>query len=704
MIDPLSVFMMLIVSGVGGLIVAYSIGYMDGDKEERRYFAYMALFVFSMLLLVQGGNLLLLLAGWGMVGLSSYLLIGFWHERPSAIAAAKKAFVMNAIGDATMALALFLLIQKAGSVEFFVLGGDYSSTVATLVALGLLGGAVAKSAQLPLQTWLPDAMEGPTPVSALIHAATMVTAGVYLIVRTHSIFESAPHVADLAAGLGAATLLVAGLIALVQVDIKRVIAYSTMSQIGYMFLGVGLGAYANGMFHLMTHAFFKALLFMAAGIVIHALADEQDIRKMGGLRQLMPRTYLAFLIGSLALVGIFPFAGFFSKDPILAAALDSGAYGYVLWVAGLAGTFLTGLYTFRLLFLVFWGEPSPFVREHFHALKRDVVGLSLGVPVAVLAVLSVIGGWIQWEPYWHPIETWLQTVAEPTVTPENWQEWVSLGARAAARHRRDVCRVAPLRRAGETIRAAFRVRAARARAQVLLRRALRRGLLPSDRLAREGLVSLGRGPPRRRVLELARTGHARSRRRRRASPDRSPPHLRPRDRLERRRPRRRLRGVGQMTTVLIVLPLAAALIIWVLPLNDVSAGALALLAALAEVGVWIQLVVRYDFGQGGLQFAQQWTWFSDLHVSYHVGVYGFSVWLIGLTVVVMAAAIAYGFWAGRERHARVPRPDALPHGVGRRCLHRPGPAALLRLLRGDDDPALRARRGLGRARANGAPL
>jgi NADH-quinone oxidoreductase subunit L len=270
-------------------------------------------------------------------------------------------------------------------------------------------------------------MEGPTPVSALIHAATMVTAGVYLIVRTHAIFESAPHVADLAAGLGAGTLLIAGLIALVQVDIKRVIAYSTMSQIGYMFLGVGVGAYANGMFHLMTHAFFKALLFMAAGIVIHALADEQDVRKMGGLRQLMPLTYVAFLIGSLALVGIFPFAGFFSKDSILAAALDRGAYGYVLWAAGLAGTFLTGLYTFRLLFLVFWGEPSPFVREHFHALKSDFVGLWLAVPVAILAVLSALGGWIQWAPLWHPIETWLQTVAEPTVTPASWQEGVSSG-------------------------------------------------------------------------------------------------------------------------------------------------------------------------------------------------------------------------------------------------------------------------------------
>src|SRR2546421_3393513 len=425
MIDPLSVFMMLIVAGVGALIVAYSIGYMDGDDEERRYFAYMALFVFSMLLLVQGGNLLILLAGWGMVGLSSYLLIGFWHERPSAIAAAKKAFIMNAVGDATMALALFLLIKKAGSVEFGILGGQYSSTVATLVALGLLGGAIAKSAQLPLQTWLPDAMEGPTPVSALIHAATMVTAGVYLIVRTHAIFESAPKVADLAAGLGGGTLLLAGLIALVQVDIKRVIAYSTMSQIGYMFLGVGLGSYANGMFHLMTHAFFKALLFMAAGIVIHALAAEQDIRKMGGLRQLAPRTYWAFLIGSLALVGIFPFAGFFSKDSILAAAMDHGTYGYILWAAGLAGTFLTGLYTFRLLFIVFWGEPSAFVREHFHALKRDVVGVSLAVPVGVLAVLSVIGGWLQFAPLWHPVETWLRTVAEPVVSPTNWQEAIS---------------------------------------------------------------------------------------------------------------------------------------------------------------------------------------------------------------------------------------------------------------------------------------
>jgi NADH-quinone oxidoreductase subunit L len=430
LVDPLSVFMMLIVSGVGFLIVAYSIGYMDGDDEERRYFAYMALFVFSMLLLVQSGNLLILLAGWGLVGLSSYLLIGFWHDRPSAIAAAKKAFIMNALGDATFAIALFLLIQHTGTLDYalsFARAQDLSSNhwVVNLVALGLLGGAVAKSAQLPLQTWLPDAMEGPTPVSALIHAATMVTAGVYLIVRTHALFELAPVVQDLAAGLGAATILLAGLIALVQTDIKRVIAYSTMSQIGYMFLGAGIGAYANGMFHLMTHAFFKALLFMAAGIVIHSLTAEQDMRKMGGLRRYMPLTYIAFLIGSLALVGIPPFAGFFSKDSILASALAEGSYGAVLWVVGVVGALLTGLYTFRMLFMVFGGEPSAFVREHFHALKKDVAGLSMGTTVGILAVLAAIGGWIQFGGVWTPISDWLDPVAPALVEASGWQEATS---------------------------------------------------------------------------------------------------------------------------------------------------------------------------------------------------------------------------------------------------------------------------------------
>jgi NADH-quinone oxidoreductase subunit L len=293
----------------------------------------------------------------------------------------------------------------------------------TLVALGLLGGAAAKSAQIPLHTWLPDAMEGPTPVSALIHAATMVTAGVYLIARTHPIFEQARTVELVAAGMGALTLLVAGLIALVQVDIKRVIAYSTMSQIGYMFLGAGIGAYANGMFHLMTHAFFKALLFMAAGIVIHALSGEQDIRNMRGIGRRLPWTKWAFLAGSLALVGLPPFGGFFSKDSIIAAALHAHWYGVVFWVVALVGTFLTGLYTFRLYFIVFAGEPK--VEPHLHNGKEGP--LTMLVPVGILTVLAVIGGWIQFAPFWHPLTNWLHPVAATlgVAEPKGWQELLS---------------------------------------------------------------------------------------------------------------------------------------------------------------------------------------------------------------------------------------------------------------------------------------
>ncbi len=427
LVDPLSSVMMLIVSGVGALIVLYSLGYMEGDDEQRRYFAYMSLFVFSMLLLVEGGNLLLLLVGWGLVGLSSYLLIGFWHEKPSAIAAAKKAFVMNAFGDATMALALFVLIAHSGSLSFgtsFATAGHLSQTTVDLVALGLLGGAAAKSAQIPLHTWLPDAMEGPTPVSALIHAATMVTAGVYLIARTHPIFELARTVELIAAGMGALTLVVAGLVALVQTDIKRVIAYSTMSQIGYMFLGAGVGAYAGGMFHLLTHAFFKALLFMAAGVVIHALGGEQDIRKMRGIGSLMPLTKWCFLAGALALVGVPPFAGFFSKDSIIAATLNLGWYGYVFWACGVVGAFLTGVYTFRLWFLVFPGEPSAFVREHHHSHHGKEGPWTMLVPVGVLALLATFAGWLQFSPKWHPFTTWLApaartlAIAEPTTHQE----------------------------------------------------------------------------------------------------------------------------------------------------------------------------------------------------------------------------------------------------------------------------------------------
>ncbi len=426
--DQLSVMMMLIVAGVGSLIVAYSVGYMEGEDEERRYFAYMSLFVFSMLLLVQAGNLLLLLAGWGMVGLSSYLLIGFYQQRPEAIAAAKKAFLMNAIGDATIALSLFLLIQQTGQLDYSGVFADapHGGTIANLIALGLLGGAVAKSAQIPLHTWLPDAMEGPTPVSALIHAATMVTAGVYLIVRTNVLFEDAPKVQDLAAGLGAATLLMAGLIALVQVDIKRVIAYSTMSQIGYMFVGAGIGAYSAAMFHLMEHAFFKALLFLAAGIIIHALSGEQDMRKMGGLGKALPYTRNVFLVGALALVGIPPFSGFFSKDSIIASTLTKGTFGYCLFAVCLVGAFLTGLYTFRMFFIVFGGKRSAFAQEHLHHAEGGREGpFSMLWTVGVLAVLAAIGGFIQFTPFWEPLTHWLDPVALSTANPSGTQELIA---------------------------------------------------------------------------------------------------------------------------------------------------------------------------------------------------------------------------------------------------------------------------------------
>jgi NADH-quinone oxidoreductase subunit L len=438
-VDTLAVVMMLVVTGVGGLIVLYSNGYMAGEDEERRYFAYMCLFVFSMLMLVQAGNLLLMLVGWGLVGLASYLLIGFYHDRPEAIAAAKKAFIVNAVGDALFAMGLFLLIAKTGSIDFEAAfgaaeDGSLSSTAVSLIALGLLGGAVAKSAQIPFHTWLPDAMEGPTPVSALIHAATMVTAGVYLICRAHPIFEAAPAIAHMAAIIGLVTLLVAGLVGLVQHDIKRVIAYSTMSQIGYMFLAAGIGAYGFAMFHLVTHAFFKALLFLAAGLVIHHLDGEQDIRRMGGLRKVMPFTHAVFLIGSLALVGIPPLAGFWSKDAVLAAALDTGGgLGWTLYIGGLVGALLTGAYAFRLYFTVFHGSPGESVRahapsDHGHADTHGHHGegpRTMVLPVGILAVLAAVGGLLNIPGAWHTFDHWIAGTAEALTEPSTAQEYVT---------------------------------------------------------------------------------------------------------------------------------------------------------------------------------------------------------------------------------------------------------------------------------------
>ncbi len=368
LVDPLSVFMILIVSGVSTLIHLYSISYMSEDAGLRRFFAYLNFFVFSMLLLVLAGNFVMLIAGWAFVGAASYLLISFWYRRSTATRAGIKAFVINVIGDVGLVLGTYFIFKHTGTLDFlrafhatsagaFGHAANNGDLVAGCVLL--LVGAFAKSAQIPLHTWLPDAMEGPTPVSALIHAATMVTAGVYLIARMHPLFELAPAAQDVGAIVGATTLLVAGTIALTQTDIKRVIAYSTMSQIGYMIMGVSVGAYAAGLFHLMTHAFFKALLFMGAGSIIGAMAGEQSLDRMGGFRKAMPFTYGAFIVGGLALSGIPPFSGFFSKDDILLVTAERGGWHWALYVVGYIGAFLTAIYTFRMIFRAFHGEPVP---------------------------------------------------------------------------------------------------------------------------------------------------------------------------------------------------------------------------------------------------------------------------------------------------------------------------------------------------------
>jgi NADH-quinone oxidoreductase subunit L len=365
LVDPLSVFMILVVTGVSTLIHLYSISYMTEDRGFARYFAYLNFFVFSMLVLVLAGNFVLLIVGWAFVGAASYLLISFWYRRKTATAAGIKAFVINVVGDVGLVLGTYFVFKHTHTLDFlrvfhatqhgaFGHGANSGDLVAGCVLL--LVGAFAKSAQIPLHTWLPDAMEGPTPVSALIHAATMVTAGVYLIARMHPLFELAPAAEDVGAVVGAATLLIAGTIALTQTDIKRVIAYSKMSQIGYMIMGVSVGAYAAGLFHLMTHAFFKALLFMAAGSIIGAMAGEQSLEKMGGFRKAMPFTYGAFIVGGLALSGIPPFSGFFSKDDILLVTAERGGWHWALYVVGYIGALLTAIYTFRMIFRAFHGE------------------------------------------------------------------------------------------------------------------------------------------------------------------------------------------------------------------------------------------------------------------------------------------------------------------------------------------------------------
>ncbi|NPV49504.1 MAG: NADH-quinone oxidoreductase subunit L [Armatimonadetes bacterium] len=389
-VDPLALLMMLVITIVGALIHLYSTEYMARDEDYSRFFAYMNLFVGAMLTLVMADNLLLLYLGWEGVGLCSYLLIGFWYRDPANGKAAMKAFIVTRVGDAALAVGLFVLYTQLGTLNLEELAArapaawPVGSALAVLTAALLLGGAVGKSAQLPLQTWLPDAMAGPTPVSALIHAATMVTAGVYLIARTHAIFALAPTVLLVVAVVGVVTLFLAAVSALAQWDLKRVLAYSTISQIGYMFLALGVGAWSAAMFHFMTHAFFKALLFLAAGAIIMAMHEDHSIFRMGGLRHRMPLVFWTFLAGACSLSALpLVTAGFYSKDEILAAvwAADGGQW---LWVMGLVGAFLTAVYSFRVVYLVFFGEAQ---KEPAHQ-----PGWRMAVPLAVLAVLALVGG------------------------------------------------------------------------------------------------------------------------------------------------------------------------------------------------------------------------------------------------------------------------------------------------------------------------
>ena len=463
-VDPLSIFMVLVVTGVSTLIHLYSYGYMQSDEGYHRFFSYLNFFVFSMLLLVLAGNFVLLIVGWAFVGFASYALISFWYRRETATRAGMKAFVINVVGDIGLVLAAFLIFRELGSFDYgevFEKAPEvFTTNEWTIVAicLLLLVGAFAKSAQLPLHTWLPDAMEGPTPVSSLIHAATMVTAGVYLIARTHVLFELAPTAADVAAFVGLATLLVAATMALVMTDLKRAIAYSTMSQIGYMIMGVSIGAYSAGMFHLMTHAFFKALLFMAAGSIIAAMANDQNIDRMSGFGKAMRFTSITFVCGALALAAFPGTSGFFSKDEILAFAEARGGMYLIFTVLGYVGALMTAVYSFRLVFRVLPGRPCPEAQELIEtghvaheAPKNPATGepedtdvgfpgpehhiaeqsLPMRVAMAVLAFLSLVGGLVQVPGIDEVITKFLEPVWEGSplaaIEPTLGQDYTGLG-------------------------------------------------------------------------------------------------------------------------------------------------------------------------------------------------------------------------------------------------------------------------------------
>ncbi len=691
LVDPLSITMALFVTGVGTLIHLYAIGYMHGDEKFPKFFVYLNLFAFSMLMLVMSNNFLLTFLGWEGVGACSYLLISFWFEKPTAASAGKKAFVTNRIGDFGFMVAMFLIFGTVGTLDYvpaLAALGEVPEYTASAIGLLLFLGAAGKSAQLPLYVWLPDAMEGPTPVSALIHAATMVTAGVFLMVRVNPVLGAAPDVATFIAWVGVLTALFAATIACAQNDIKKVLAYSTISQLGYMFLAVGSGAYAAAIFHMVTHAFFKALLFLGAGSVIHGMHDEQDMKRMGGLQKWLPVTSATFIVGWLAIAGVPPFSGFWSKDDILLNAFEKSP---VLWALGLVTALLTAYYMSRQVYLVFKGEerwrkaaephaepaadavagthpepvaPAPALTgpsvtssaqdpAHAHGAHGDFKPHEspriMTIPLIVLAALAAVGGLLNL-PFggWTVLEHWLEPVFGHNLHHVTSSGGTKLGLAAMA------VGAATL---GVLLAAAIyrRHRVAEAKVEP---RILQRAWLVDEALPE------GHRPPGTGLLPVAglgvrRQGHRRRRQRGRlpgpgrwdapaSGPVRLRPQLRPRSRPGRgRHPRLRPGAVALMAadipilTLLVLVPALGAGLVALLPQGrDDVVGRVGLGISLVVGLLSLVLLFGFDSGEAGFQFVSDHPWIESFGISWKLGVDGISLFLVVLSGILFPLAIA----------------------------------------------------------------
>ncbi len=672
-VDALTAMLLLVVSSVGLLVHVYSIGYMHGDRSMWRFFAYLNLFMFSMLLLILGDNFLMLYVGWEAVGLCSYALIGFWYKKPSAAGAAKKAFVVNRIGDFGFGLGIMMIWTLLGTLSFtdvFARIGTLERWQITVIALLLFAGAVGKSAQFPLHVWLPDAMEGPTPVSALIHAATMVNAGVYMVARANPIFAASPAAMWVVASIGVFTAIFAAAIALTQNDIKKVLAYSTVSQLAYMFFALGIGAWAAAIFHLVSHGFFKGLLFMGSGSVIHGAGGEQDMRFMGGLRAKMPTTYWTMLVGSLALAGIPIFAGFFSKDEILGEAFGRGYL--VFYLVGIVVAAMTAFYTFRMMFMTFWGEwrgPRT-VWDHIHESAATMT-----LPLVILAVPTILVGLLLGiPPEGGAIHGWLEDVFAarrgdrcrhpPRLDPRHQRApWLRAlrPRRPAAPRRRDRGRAGHLARLPLVRPRPRRARALRQplpagaragdvprqREQVLRRRHLRPRLRARRGALRERPVVVRRQDHRRRRQRrrLARRPH---RRRAAQGPDRSRRELRARHRRRPRPGRRRLPGDPLMNGVPVLSLIVFSPVVGVAALVLVPGDRhrlirwVALIAALASFAFSLALL-GYQNAGAEFQYRESLPWIASFGIRYEMGVDGISAVLVLLTTVLSVVAIRYSW-------------------------------------------------------------